>query len=118
MDWQERMNRALAWIEQHLMEEVEWRRPPRHLLEVGPVARHAPPADSPIVGWLIGEEVLHKLPGGILVLADHGDPGARPGQLTTQAEGSPLRRRREADVILQAFGSRGERALEPVPIDD
>ncbi len=24
MDWQERMNRALAWMEQHLMEEVEW----------------------------------------------------------------------------------------------
>jgi len=24
MDWQERMNRAIAWIEQHLLEEVEW----------------------------------------------------------------------------------------------
>jgi len=24
MDWPERMNRAITWIEQHLMEEVEW----------------------------------------------------------------------------------------------
>jgi AraC family transcriptional regulator len=24
MDWQERMNRAIAWIEQHLTEEIDW----------------------------------------------------------------------------------------------
>ena len=24
MEWQERMNRAIAWIEQHLTEEIEW----------------------------------------------------------------------------------------------
>lgn len=29
MDWQERMNRALAWVEAHLMEEIEWERAAR-----------------------------------------------------------------------------------------
>ncbi|HVA92588.1 MAG TPA: AraC family transcriptional regulator [Chloroflexota bacterium] len=24
MDWQDRMNRTIAWIEQHLREEIEW----------------------------------------------------------------------------------------------